>query len=66
MRMLPRLNSPKRQRGDVLLRVAANARKAWERSYTLARYQERITAVMESLVSASQAERETRTLPARR
>jgi glycosyltransferase involved in cell wall biosynthesis len=51
---------------DVLRRVAANARKAWERSYTLARYQERITAVMESLVSASQAERETGTLPARR
>ena len=51
---------------DVLRRVAANARKAWERSYTLARYQERITAVMESLVSASQAGRETGTLPARR
>jgi glycosyltransferase involved in cell wall biosynthesis len=51
---------------DVLRRVAANARKAWERSYALARYQERITAVMESLVSASPAERETRTPPARR
>ena len=51
---------------DALRRVAANARKAWERSYTLARYQERITAVMEGLVSASPAERETGTLPARR
>ena len=51
---------------DVLRRVAANARGAWERSYTLERYQERITAVMESLVSASRAERETGTLPARR
>jgi len=51
---------------DVLRRVAANARRAWEHSYTLARYQERITAVMESLVWASQAERETGALPARR
>ena len=51
---------------DVLRRVAANARRAWERSYTLARYQDRITAVMEGLVSASPAERETGTLPARR
>ena len=51
---------------DVLRRVAANARKAWERSYTLARYQERITAVVESLASASPAERETGTRPARR
>jgi len=51
---------------DVLRRVVAAARKAWERSYTLARYQERITAVMESLVSASPAGRETGTLPVRR
>ena len=51
---------------DALRRIARNARKAWERSYTLARYQERITAVMENLVSASQGDRETETLPARR
>lgn len=53
-------------RPDALRRVIAIARKAWERSYTLAQYQERITAVMESLVSASQPARETETLPSHR
>jgi len=44
---------------DLLSTVALNARKSWEQSYSLARYQQRITAVMENLVAASRAERET-------
>jgi glycosyltransferase involved in cell wall biosynthesis len=38
--------------------VAANARSAWERCYTLAAYQNRITDLMERLVSDWRAERE--------
>ncbi len=48
-----------------LRRIAAAARQAWERSYTLRIYQSRITELMEHLVSAARAERETETLPQR-
>jgi glycosyltransferase involved in cell wall biosynthesis len=51
---------------QALRQVVANARKAWERSYTLTQYQERITAVIESLVLGSRPERETETLQARK
>jgi len=45
-----------------LRKIAANARRKWERCYTVTAYQNRVSAVMESLVPSSQAERETRTL----
>lgn len=41
-----------------LRRVAANARRAWERYYTLAAYQNNITDLMERLASQDRAERE--------
>ncbi|MBZ5611416.1 MAG: glycosyltransferase family 4 protein [Acidobacteriia bacterium] len=46
---------------DSLRRIVANARQTWERSYTLAVYQERITDLMERSVSLCRAERETAT-----
>jgi len=46
--------------------VALNARRAWQRSYTIAVYQERITRWMESLVSAAPAGLETEALTLRR
>ena len=49
---------------DVLERVVSNARTRWERNYGLARYQERITAIMESLIPASSAAARIEKLPA--
>jgi glycosyltransferase involved in cell wall biosynthesis len=46
--------------------VAANARRAWERCYTLAAYQNRITDLMERLVSDWRAGREKGAPPQRR
>lgn len=51
---------------DALRRVALSARRSWERTYTLARYQQRITRLMSSLVSGSRAEREIEVLPLRK
>jgi len=51
---------------QALRTVAANARKKWELCYTVAGYQQRITAVMEKLVAASQADHEKAALPQRR
>ncbi len=44
---------------EVLRRIAASARQTWERSYTLAVYQRRITERMERSVSLYRAEHET-------
>ncbi len=46
-----------------LRRVTANARRKFEDFYTISRYQQRITAVMENLVAASRAEHEKAVLP---
>jgi glycosyltransferase involved in cell wall biosynthesis len=43
----------------ILKRVANQARKAWEESYTVARYHDRITDLVEQMVSAGPAEHET-------
>jgi glycosyltransferase involved in cell wall biosynthesis len=51
---------------DELKRVALNARRAWQRSYTAAVYQERIIRLLEHLASLAPAERETEALPQRR
>lgn len=50
---------------ESLQRVAANARRAWERSYTLAIYQKSVTDLLENLVSDWRAGRETAAPPAR-
>jgi glycosyltransferase involved in cell wall biosynthesis len=41
---------------EALHGIAANARRAWERSYTVAAYQKQITDQVERLVSAGPAE----------
>jgi len=46
--------------------VAANARRAWKRCYTLAAYQNRVMDLMERLVSDWRAEREKGAPPRRR
>ena len=51
---------------EELRKVAQNARRAWQRSFTIATYQERIIRLMENLVSAEPAEHETEALPHRR
>ena len=47
-------------------RVATNARKAWEGSYTVAKYQSRITDLMEQVVSAWRAKHERAAPPPRK
>jgi glycosyltransferase involved in cell wall biosynthesis len=49
-----------------LRRVAVNARREWERKYTVEAYRKNITAVMESLVSGRPAAREIESPPTRR
>ena len=46
-------------------RIVANARRVWERSYTVAAYQSRIMELAEELVSAWRAEHEKVTPPVR-
>jgi len=48
---------------ELLQQVASNARRVWQRSYTIASYKERITRLLESLPSAGSSERETEALP---
>ncbi len=48
---------------ELLQQVAFNARRVWQRSYTIASYKERITRLLESLPSAGSSERETEALP---
>jgi len=54
-------------RGDPakLRQIAASARRTWERCYTVEIYQERITELMERLVSDRRLERETAVPPQR-
>ena len=47
-----------------LRHVAANSRLCWQRSYTIASFQERIVQLILNLVSTSQTELETAALPA--
>jgi glycosyltransferase involved in cell wall biosynthesis len=51
---------------DELRKVAQNARRTWQRSFTVAIYQERIIRLIENLVSAAPAEREIEVLQQRR
>lgn len=46
-----------------LSRITLNARRAWQRNFTVARYKERITRLLESLISAASSEPERETLP---
>jgi glycosyltransferase involved in cell wall biosynthesis len=55
----------KRGRGP-LLKVAATARREWERKYTVQTYRKNITALMESLVSDRPATREIESQQSRR
>lgn len=50
----------------LLQRVASNARREWERHYTVERYRENVTELMDRLVSDWRAERGIETPPARR
>jgi glycosyltransferase involved in cell wall biosynthesis len=49
-----------------LRQIAANARRVWERSYTVELYQKRITTLMERLVSDRRSERGTAAPPRRK
>jgi glycosyltransferase involved in cell wall biosynthesis len=49
----------------ILRQVARSARRIWERTYTIAVYQKRITRLLEPLLPVSQAARETEMLPQR-
>ncbi|MGD0302521.1 MAG: glycosyltransferase family 4 protein [Bryobacteraceae bacterium] len=51
---------------ESLRKVALNARRAWERKYTVEAYRKNVTAVMESLVSGRPTARETESLRLRR
>jgi glycosyltransferase involved in cell wall biosynthesis len=51
---------------ETVQRVVAKARQAWERSYTVAAYQGRIMELLQRVVSAWRATRETTAPPARR
>ena len=51
---------------DLLQQVACAARLAYQRCYTVASYQERITGLLENLVSARASACETEALPERR
>jgi glycosyltransferase involved in cell wall biosynthesis len=51
---------------EVLRRVVANARRSWEQSYTVARYQDRVINLLEQVKLAWRAEREKAVPPARK
>jgi glycosyltransferase involved in cell wall biosynthesis len=51
---------------SILKKTACRARQVWERSYTLASYHNRITSLVEQVVSAGRAEHETTAPPARK
>jgi glycosyltransferase involved in cell wall biosynthesis len=51
---------------DVLRRIVGNARRNWEQSYTVARYQSRVTNLLEQVDLAWRAEREIAAPPARK
>jgi len=50
----------------LLRKVAVNARREWERKYTVEAYRKNIMAVMESLISDRPAAREIEAPPTRR
>jgi glycosyltransferase involved in cell wall biosynthesis len=51
---------------DVLRRIVGNARRNWEQSYTVARYQSRVTNLLEQVDLAWRAEREIAAPPPRK
>ena len=51
---------------ETVRRVAENARREWERSYTVADYQKRVIEAVERAVSTWQAKHETEPQPSRR
>jgi len=55
-----------RMEARTVQQVALNARKAWRHSYTVTTYKERVTRLLETLLSAGTSEPETEALPQRR